>query len=405
MRWSFFIPATVFGSIALGQWEAIPIELPVGIGMEGPGTVGSGVMIGPGTGFWTTSVMLSPSSGSSTTIYATNDDWQTYSSVQSFSNMNSITLVPGASPNSILMYFYYPNVVASVRRTSSYWETDWLELYGGSGPAIEAFNDSSCWVATRLTPGPVRLEKRMPDEVVLIHEFGMDVQTIDQVTFVDELNGAVVEVGVDGTRSIQVSSTGGVEWNTVYSQANEHLRVSMTSPDTLWAIGGEGLLIRSSDRGASWEQLSPPGDMELSSIAVCSWDSIWVAGSNGYAAVTGNGGATWLELPIPLSGEFTLKAVPGIIYASAYGALFKYSDRQSSGPAGGWRSTDQGIEILLGGGGPYGSISIWDSCGRVLSTGGAGPIIPMYTFAEGLYIVQVRMLEEEFRMKVYWPGR
>lgn len=373
--------------------------------MYGQGSVGQGCMTGPGRGFWTSSVMMSPSSGSYTTLYGTNDEWSSEFNVEGFQNMNAMSFIPWASESSVFFYFFYPITIGSIRTSGEGVEIDWLGSYSGGRPVLAPISDSTCLIATRQYSQFTRIERRVQGQFQVVHEFDAETPWVEHMSFADTEFGAIVGTRPDGSRSIQVSSNGGENWTTVYADTLRFRQLVVPSTDTVWVAGDHGVLMRSSDGGANWEHLVPPRVVDLASIAVCTWDSVWVSGVNGYTAVTGNGGNTWVELPIPSNRFYSLKAVPGMMYATADGALYRYAVRQVAAPSAGWRQTDHGIELLFSDAGSSGSVSLVDLSGRVIRDGGFGPYVFMTGLAEGVYVVRAHLAEREERVKVFWSGQ
>jgi len=63
--------------------------------------------------------------------------------------------------------------------------------------------------------------------------------------------------------------------------------------DKLVAVGERGLIIRSADGGASWEQSSSPVSVTLTAVHFPSSEKGWAVGHAGTILHSGDGGATW----------------------------------------------------------------------------------------------------------------
>ncbi len=62
--------------------------------------------------------------------------------------------------------------------------------------------------------------------------------------------------------------------------------------DTLVAVGGNGVIVRSSD-GKSWRQVSSPVDVALNSVAFADASTGWAVGHDALVLATTDGGQTW----------------------------------------------------------------------------------------------------------------
>ena len=77
-------------------------------------------------------------------------------------------------------------------------------------------------------------------------------------------------VGYDGehTRRAYHSKDGGATWDAVDLPGNGSTLTSLSFPDARhgWAVGGNGLVVRTADGGASWELLKPPTKSDLEAV-------------------------------------------------------------------------------------------------------------------------------------------
>jgi len=63
--------------------------------------------------------------------------------------------------------------------------------------------------------------------------------------------------------------------------------------NTVFAVGERGIILKSSDQGNSWKQVSSPVDITLTSIDFSSKDKGWIVGHESTILHTVNGGKTW----------------------------------------------------------------------------------------------------------------
>lgn len=79
------------------------------------------------------------------------------------------------------------------------------------------------------------------------------------------------------------------------------------SADSLFAVGERGLILLSTDEGATWRQLPCPIDVTLTAIWFNRAGEGWIVGHEGTVLYTADGGAAWkLEKTDPRSDEILL---------------------------------------------------------------------------------------------------
>lgn len=121
------------------------------------------------------------------------------------------------------------------------------------------------------------------------------------VDFTDAQNG--LAIGQDGL--IIKTSDGGKTWNQVklelplqdWQAAQPHI-FSLSrgaDPNKVWAVGPVGTIIHSKDGGETWENLSLGRDVTLNGVAFANDTEGWVAGEFGAILHTSDGGQTWQE--------------------------------------------------------------------------------------------------------------
>jgi photosystem II stability/assembly factor-like uncharacterized protein len=100
-------------------------------------------------------------------------------------------------------------------------------------------------------------------------------------------------VGDAGT--VLTTQDAGVHWMTQTGGTAANLRsVWFTSPDTGWAVGAGGVLMKSTNHGVTWaRQVNLSTGNDLARVRFSDAQHGWIVGANGFIARTADGGLTW----------------------------------------------------------------------------------------------------------------
>jgi photosystem II stability/assembly factor-like uncharacterized protein len=100
--------------------------------------------------------------------------------------------------------------------------------------------------------------------------------------------------------SLASAGTPGFAWHDTPTGSAARLRgLSAVSSTTAWASGSLGTVLRTTDRGATWQQLGPPGTQDLQFRDIEAFDADHAVilsigpGSDSRIYVTADGGQTW----------------------------------------------------------------------------------------------------------------
>jgi photosystem II stability/assembly factor-like uncharacterized protein len=100
--------------------------------------------------------------------------------------------------------------------------------------------------------------------------------------------------------SLASAGTRGFAWHDTPTGSAARLRgLSAVSSTTAWASGSLGTVLRTTDRGATWQQLGPPGTQDLQFRDIEAFDADHAVilsigpGSDSRIYVTADGGQTW----------------------------------------------------------------------------------------------------------------
>jgi photosystem II stability/assembly factor-like uncharacterized protein len=118
------------------------------------------------------------------------------------------------------------------------------------------------------------------------------------ITFTDNLNGYIC-----GNQGKYLStSDGGETWTAKwFSQYSGFFKIRFTSIDTGFMVGyevGKSLIMRTIDRGITWETMETHEDPMVGLLDICKTPSgkIFAVGSNKTMLVSHDGGTTWIKI-------------------------------------------------------------------------------------------------------------
>jgi photosystem II stability/assembly factor-like uncharacterized protein len=148
---------------------------------------------------------------------------------------------------------------------------------------------------------------------------------------------------------------------------DDFLGIACRGTRQAWVVGAGGLVIATSDAGATWARRDAGTTSTLRAVALASTDTVFLAGDAGVFLASHDGGATFGRLPAPAQ-DFTSVAARRqdgavVLLASRQGELHRHDTRAgtftrvaSAGPAGGslWSvvlSRDGGTAVAVGDGG------------------------------------------------------
>ena len=104
-----------------------------------------------------------------------------------------------------------------------------------------------------------------------------------------------------GWAKIARTTNGGESWETVYAANNWIFGICFLNSTTAIAVGQSGIVLRSTDAGASWQLVSTPISSSLRSVAASGPDDATAVGDNGTVAYTIDRGQTWTSQTIGTS--------------------------------------------------------------------------------------------------------
>jgi photosystem II stability/assembly factor-like uncharacterized protein len=146
------------------------------------------------------------------------------------------------------------------------------------------------------------------------------------VRFVDSSTGLGVGPSGGGSPALLRTTDGGVTWGEV-SPLPAGAEAVWASADgvRLWVVGQNGMISRSTNGGASWTPVASPTSSNLHHVQFSANQQGFAAGDNGVALRTMDGGATWSLLPSGATANISALAVAPSGQAWIYAAGLRRS--------------------------------------------------------------------------------
>ena len=123
------------------------------------------------------------------------------------------------------------------------------------------------------------------------------------------------------------TTNGGANWDTVYTHADGFLSVFPVNNDTIYAVGGFGVIVRSADGGNTWTVQASSTANNLRAVFFLTADTGYASGDLGDLLFTADAGATWTNQSIQTAGLLGLYFPmhdTGYVVGTA-GVLLRYS--------------------------------------------------------------------------------
>ncbi|MEJ5262330.1 MAG: YCF48-related protein [Ignavibacterium sp.] len=112
---------------------------------------------------------------------------------------------------------------------------------------------------------------------------------------------------VGGIGFVVKSTDAGLTWNVINPQTNASLWGGAASePNKIFIVGGNttrGIIKRTTDGGASWDSLAFLSSSQLRTIHFISQQIGFISGDNGQLYKTTDGGDTWIQFSSPVTGS------------------------------------------------------------------------------------------------------
>jgi photosystem II stability/assembly factor-like uncharacterized protein len=148
-------------------------------------------------------------------------------------------------------------------------------------------------------------------------------QIINSICFLDNLNG----VAVGGLGMLLKTSDGGENWAQGSVMTNEDLNV-ITFKYQLGFIGGSGgILFRTVDGGSIWTQINLGTNKKIKSILIQNQNIVWLVGNDGLIMKSEDAGQSWITINVSEEYNFNFITLQDQLHIGIYGG--KKSDNSS----------------------------------------------------------------------------
>lgn len=412
MRWTVTLPFLLcLAQEVVGQWEYVPIDVPVGMGMWGPGSVDRILMVAPGVGFCTSHVYYSPSSGSGNSIWRTSNEWLDYTGGGGPANW-SFSSFAVVDTNSYFIGWHYQ--IAGLRSYSysedhGYVSYDYPVDNYYNAFAIEPIGDTVCIVSDRSFQSPLRIIRVTPHSTTVLDSITANPPTVKDIAFLDPSLGAVLLQWPDSSVGIRITQDGGASWLEAWVDTTSiPMAMKWSDDQTLWVVGQEGFVMFTADGGANWGMPSRPTTKDLRSLDVCGMGCLWVCGDSGSVFRTQDQGISWENESFGSSPIYDVFAFTDVVYAVPWqNKLFKLSlsdpeDLSSVGTGDWWSQTDDGVIFRLDEDETIVGLALYDMRGRSVNAGSVGERAILMGLPGGLYVMELSTNKRRERAKILW---
>jgi len=117
--------------------------------------------------------------------------------------------------------------------------------------------------------------------------------------FFDEKNGVVAGAGTAG--AILKTDDGGKTVEVIHQEEDNFVDLVFADPQNGWAVGKYGLIVGTTDGGATWEMLGSPTEEDLWDIDVGAPGTLWISGDQGVVGYSKDGGASWALVELQMT--------------------------------------------------------------------------------------------------------
>lgn len=112
-----------------------------------------------------------------------------------------------------------------------------------------------------------------------------------------------MSVGMAVGDGVLATNDGGTHWYRQFAPFERLNAVDMASATAGWAVGEQGVIIRTTDGGANWVRCTSGSTANLLDVDFVDASVGWAVGSGATLLKTSNGGSTWVRQTLP-QGEF-----------------------------------------------------------------------------------------------------
>ncbi|MBD3320667.1 MAG: hypothetical protein GF350_06190 [Chitinivibrionales bacterium] len=128
---------------------------------------------------------------------------------------------------------------------------------------------------------------------------------VNAIHFADSMNGWIAGGNItmagfpDNSPLVRTTTSGGTVWDTKLPQPSlggrgELHDICFIDRSTGWAVGDSGMVLRTTDRGVSWEHLTTGLEKSLYSVFCRDTTTIWITGDSGLLLYSPDRGDQWV---------------------------------------------------------------------------------------------------------------
>ncbi len=156
-------------------------------------------------------------------------------------------------------------------------------------------------------------------------------QTLNKLKFLNDQTGFTAGSLYNGSKeNIHITHDGGKTWSNVSSgyTSMRFMDIFILDSSTIFMSGNDGIIIRSTDGGGSWQTMHTGITEQLWGIYFLNQNLGFAVGSNGTIIRSTNGGLDWESVPTGISNLFydVFFTKQGIGFASGSNVLYKTID-------------------------------------------------------------------------------
>ena len=131
---------------------------------------------------------------------------------------------------------------------------------------------------------------------------------------------AVGETDSTNHGTILFSNDGGTTWTQQGTNCAALLGISLSDvwavdENTAWVVGNKDLILKTTDGGLDWTQITPPNyniNTNLKSISIVGKNDVWISTSDGQVLHSLDGGSHWTDLKSSVLGNHYLQGIDAI---------------------------------------------------------------------------------------------
>jgi photosystem II stability/assembly factor-like uncharacterized protein len=144
---------------------------------------------------------------------------------------------------------------------------------------------------------------------------------------------------------VLLTTDAGISWLPSEDLTNQQLfGIYLTSPDTVIAVGGSGVIVRSTNSGALWSLQQVPGLPKLNRVRFFDRSVGLAVGTGGTILKSTDGGISWISISSPTTLELSGLALAGNTATAVGngGAILRSTDRGDT-----WQAQSSGVAEFL----------------------------------------------------------